>query len=92
MSLPHLFVGLLVSSLCGACFHLIIGGGAGHFLLDLIAAWLGFWAGHLLADVIGRSFADLGPIHLGPALVVCVVALALAHWLSLLTPFNQKSA
>ncbi|HEY5571788.1 MAG TPA: hypothetical protein VIK64_02135 [Anaerolineales bacterium] len=90
MSLPSLLFGFLISTLYGAVFHLWRGGGAGRLSLYLISAWIGFWAGHLLADRTGWTFASIGPLHLGMATLLSVIFLFTGHWLSLVDPSPKK--
>ena len=83
MTLPMLLLGFLISSLYGAVFHLWRGGGPGRLSLYLIMAWLGFWAGHFLANQYGWSFASLGPLNLGMATLGSLVFLGVGYWLSM---------
>jgi len=83
MTIPALFFGLLISTLYGGLFHLLLGGGFGRLLLYLGLGWAGFWSGQFLADYLGWTFGSLGPLHLGLASVVSLVALGIGHWLSL---------
>ncbi len=85
MTLPALLFGFLVSTFMGAAFHLWKGGGLGRLLLYLILAWVGFWAGQLLGDRFGWSFASLGPLRLGVGLVVSALTLYGGYWLSLIS-------
>jgi hypothetical protein len=83
MTVPALILGLLISSLYGAIFHLWRGGGAGKLLLSLFLSWGGFWIGHGLASVLGWHFASLGPLNLGVATLMSVAFLLSGHWLSM---------
>ena len=83
MTLPSLLIGILFSTLFGALFHLWRGGGAGRLLLYLVLAWIGFWAGHLIAVYFDWQFTNLGPLHLGSATLGCLIALGIGYWLSL---------
>lgn len=83
MSLPSLLIGVLISSLYGAAFHLWRGGGLGRLILYLLLGWAGFWIGHLLAGRLDWTFASLGPLHLGLATITSLAFLLLGHWLSL---------
>ncbi|MCJ7724422.1 MAG: hypothetical protein MUP03_09840 [Anaerolineales bacterium] len=84
MTFPSFFLGLLISTLYGALFHLIRGGGLGRLLFYLILAWIGFWGGHLLADWLGWSFGMLGPLNLGLATILSLIVLVVGYWLSLI--------
>lgn len=83
MSLPSILIGALISTLYGAAFHLWRGGGLGRLLLYLVLGWIGFWAGHFLADRFGWTFASLGPLHLGMATLAAIFLLGIGYWLSL---------
>jgi len=83
MSLPTLLFGFLISTLLGAFFHLLRGGGAGRLLLYLILGWTGFWAGHFLAGYFGWTFGSLGTLHLGLAVLLSLIVLGIGYWLSL---------
>jgi len=82
MTLPALFFGLVLSSLYGAAFHLWKGGGLKKLLLFLILAWVGFWAGHLLAARLGWTFLALGPVNTGMATLGSALVLFVGNWLS----------
>jgi uncharacterized membrane protein YeaQ/YmgE (transglycosylase-associated protein family) len=83
MTFPSILIGIVISSLYGAVFHLVKGGGLGRLLLYLILAWIGFWLGHLLATRLGWSFLTYGTLQLGSATLGAAVTLFLGHWLSL---------
>jgi len=82
MTLPAFLFGFCVATLLGGVFHLLRGGGLGRILLDIVLSWVGFAAGHLLAGTLGWAFLDVGPLHLGLALVGSLVFLFVGHWLS----------
>ena len=84
MTLPALLFGFLVSTLMGAVFHLWKDGGLGRLLLYVILAWVGFWGGHILANVLGWTFGSLGPLRLVMAILVGAVTLYAGYWLSLI--------
>jgi hypothetical protein len=83
MTLPAFLFGVLLSTLYGAVFHLLRGGGIGRLLLYLVLGWAGFWVGQLLASQLNWSFGSLGPLHLGMATLSSLVFLGIGHWLSL---------
>ena len=83
MSLPTLLFGFLISTLTGAGFHLLKGGGAGRFLLYLITGWVGFWAGQFIARTFNLTFISVGSLHLGLAVLTSLAFILIGHWLSL---------
>lgn len=70
----------LLATAYGAGFHLIMGGPARHVLVFVIAAWIGFTAGHFLGDFLKIDILDLGAVNLFSASVGAWLAL-LAAWL-----------
>ena len=84
MTIPTLILGLILSTLYGAAFHLWRGGGAGRLLLYLILGWIGFWTGHVLAGYWGWMFFDIGTLHVGFATVGSILFLGLGYWMSLI--------
>jgi uncharacterized membrane protein YeaQ/YmgE (transglycosylase-associated protein family) len=83
LSIPGIFLGLVLSTLYGALFHLWRGGNAGRLLLYLLLAWLGFWVGHVVGNWLNISFDLLGQLHLLLASLGSIVLLAVGYWLSL---------
>jgi hypothetical protein len=83
MTLPSILIGIVISSLYGAAFHLWRGGGLGRLILYLILAWVGFWLGHLIGNALGWTFVSLGPLRLGTATLGAAITLGVGYWLSL---------
>ena len=83
MSIPTLFLGLILSTLYGAIFHLWRGGNAGRLLLYLLLSWIGFWVGQLAGNLLNVSFDTLGQLHLVFATLGSLIFLAIGFWLSL---------
>jgi uncharacterized membrane protein YeaQ/YmgE (transglycosylase-associated protein family) len=83
MSIPTLFLGLILSTLYGALFHLWRGGNAGRLLLYLLLSWIGFWIGQLIGNLLNVSFDTLGQLHLLFATMGSLILLAIGFWLSL---------
>ena len=83
MTFPSLLLGIVLSTLYGAAFHLWRGGSLGKLLLYLLLGWIGFWAGHITAESLGWSFDKFGPLHIGAATIGSIVVLGIGYWLSL---------
>lgn len=83
MSIPTLFLGLILSTLYGALFHLWRGGNAGRILLYLILSWIGFWIGQLFGNLVNITFDTLGQLHIVSATLGSIIFLAVGYWLSL---------
>jgi hypothetical protein len=83
MTFPAVILGLILSTLYGAGFHLWKGGSLGRMVLYLILAWLGFWAGQLLASLFGWTFDRVGGLHIAAASVGSLLFLGVGYWLSL---------
>jgi hypothetical protein len=82
MTLPSILLGLLFSTLFGALFHLWRGGGAGRLILYFVLSLAGFWLGHAAGGSLGWTFAALGPLNLGMAVLGCALFLFAGDWLS----------
>jgi uncharacterized membrane protein YeaQ/YmgE (transglycosylase-associated protein family) len=89
MSIPTLFLGLILSTLYGALFHLWRGGNAGRLLLYIILAWIGFWLGQFIGNYLNVSFDTLGQLHLVIATLGSLIFLAIGYWLSLVQVENK---
>ena len=84
MTFPAFIFGFLFATLFGALFHLWKNGGIGHLALYLSLSWVGFVAGHLLAERMEWHFLDVGVLHLGFGILGSVVFLFVGYWLSML--------
>ena len=84
MTLPTVIMGILISSLYGALFHLIRGGDGGKLFLYLILSWIGFWLGNLVGNTYSITYVSLGSLRLGSATVGSVIVLGIGYWLSLI--------
>ena len=90
MSLPAIFLGIILSSLYGAAFHLFRDGGLARFLYYLVLAWIGFWTGQFISDFLGISLLRVGQLNLVIATIVCWLFLGIGHWLSLVEIDREK--
>jgi len=83
MTIPAILIGVLISTLYGALFHLWRGGSVGRLIFYLCLAWAGFWVGQFLAIQLGWMFLSVGSLHLGLATILSGVFLFAGYWLSL---------
>lgn len=89
MSIPTLFLGLVLSTIYGALFHLWRGGHAGRLLLYLILAWVGFWVGQFIGNSLHVSFDLIGQLHLVITTLGSIIFLGVGYWLSLVQVENK---
>jgi hypothetical protein len=76
MFIPSLLLGLVVSSLLAAAWHV----GRGQALRDLAEFWLmaqaGFWGAHLIAAAAMVTIGVVGELQLGAGVVGGAIALS----------------
>ena len=83
MTMPTLLLGLILSTLYGALFHLWRGGNAGRLLLYVILAWIGFWLGQFIGTLLNFTFDTFGQLHIVFATLGSLILLVFGYWLSL---------
>ncbi len=81
--IPAILLGVILSTLYGAAFHLWRGGNLGRLILYLALSWVGFWTGHFMAGYFGWTFDSLGQLHLGTATFGSFLFIGIGYWLSL---------
>jgi hypothetical protein len=77
-----LVLGFLLATAYGAGFHVILGGAARRIVLYVLAAWVGFAAGHFVGDLFEIGLLKLGAIQLLSASLGAWIALLSSWWLS----------
>ncbi|MFQ5921517.1 MAG: hypothetical protein ACE5M4_01600 [Anaerolineales bacterium] len=82
MTVPGIYLSLLIASGLGLLFHLLRGGSLGRLLLYLAAAWITFMAGHFVAEWLDWHFIRVGSINLFAALLAAVIGLLAAAMLA----------
>jgi hypothetical protein len=90
MSVPAIILGIVISVLLGASFHLWRGGGGGKLLLYLLLSIAGFWIGQYLGERFDLTFVSIGSLHLGMGLAVGVIFLSIGNWLSQVEPEKKQ--
>ena len=87
MSLPTILLGIVLSTLYGAAFHVLLGGRIGKLLLYLLLSWSGFWIGDQLGAYFGWTFWSIGVLNAGAATLTSLGLLLIGEVTSrLLTP------
>jgi branched-subunit amino acid ABC-type transport system permease component len=82
MTLPGLYLGLLISTGLGLTFHFIRGGGLARLALYLVTAWVAFSVGQLVADLLNWHLFRVGPLNLFAAVLAAIVGLMTASLLA----------
>ena len=90
MTTPAFLLGMVISLLYGAFFHLWRGGSFGRLILYLLLGLIGFWVGHFVAAYTKVTLFSLGPLHIGMATVFSWGFLLFGYWLSLLPNKSEK--
>ena len=91
MNNPNIFLGVILSTLFGATFHLLKGGGLIRLIFYILLAWAGFWSGQYVATQIGISIFRFGTLNLGIASFFSFVFLFFGYWLSLIDRSSNNS-
>jgi hypothetical protein len=76
---PALVLGAVLSTIYAALFHLWQRGTMAALRRYLIAAWLGFAAGHLLGGMLGFQWLQVGDLNALSGTVGAVAALLIAN-------------
>jgi hypothetical protein len=83
MTLPSILLGVVLSTLYGAAFHLLRGGSFGRLILYIVLSWVGFWTGHIFAQLMAWSFVRVGALEAGFATLGSLLTIGAGYWLSL---------
>ncbi len=79
---PVFIFALMIATLYGLGFHLLMGGGGRRLALFIAASWLGFWLGQYIGSAFEIHLFKIGIIRLLPATLGALVALISAHLLT----------
>ena len=82
MTLPTLLLALLIALLCGAVFHLVLGGSGWRLLLYLGLSILGFAIGQWVGIWRGWGLFMFGSLDIGMGVIGSAAVLAFGEWLS----------
>ncbi len=91
MSFPTILLGIVLSTLYGAAFHVLRGGSVRKLFFFLLLAWAGFWTGDQLGAYFGWTFWSIGVLNTGAATLTSVGLLLIGEVLSrILTPDSSE--
>ncbi len=91
MPIPTILLGVVLSTLYGAAFHVLRGGGIGKLFFYLLLAWIGFWIGDQLGVYFGWTFWSVGVLNAGAATLMSLGLLLIGEVISrLLTPLPSE--
>jgi len=79
MPSPAFTFAFMVATICGATFHLIVGGDIRWLALYLLAGWAGFALGHLVGVLLNISFLQVGVVRLFTAVSGALLMLILTR-------------
>ena len=86
MTFPAIVFSFFVASMFGSLMHIWRNGGLFRLVLYLVLSWIGFFAGHIIGQILSINFLNFGTIHLGMGILGSLVLLGLGYWLSLVDP------
>lgn len=75
---PTMALGAVISTAFAALFHIWQKGDILALRRYLLAAWLGFAAGHLLGDIVGIHWLQLGQLNVVSGTIGAALALLVA--------------
>jgi hypothetical protein len=90
MTLPTLFLALLISFLFGALYHFVRGGSGWRLLFYFGMSTLGFALGQLLSRWLGWMMFRFGSLEIGVGLIVSLLLLMLGEWLGRIEPKRES--
>jgi hypothetical protein len=69
MLTPAMTLAFILATICGALFHLIVGGDIRQLALYLISAWAGFALGQLIGGLLQLEVMRIGVLQVLPAVL-----------------------
>ncbi len=82
MPSPNFTFAFLIATLCGALFHVIVGGDARRLTVFLVAGWIGFGIGQILGTTMGAHLLTIGELNLASAGMGAFITLMVAYVLT----------
>jgi fucose permease len=75
MTTPSLYLGFLIATGSGLVFHLARGGNLGRLLLYITTAWVAFFSGHFVAELLNWQVLRVGSLNLFAAFLAMLIGL-----------------
>lgn len=79
MPSPAFTFAFILATICGAAFHLVVGGDIRWLALYLLIGWIGFALGHLVGVLLNISLLQIGVLRVFPAVSGAVLMLVLTR-------------
>ncbi|MFZ4827842.1 MAG: hypothetical protein ACOYLB_10850 [Phototrophicaceae bacterium] len=80
---PQFIFALLLATLVGATYHLIVGGNLRRLVISISGGWFGFAIGQLISFTTQNNAFMVGQISLLYALAGSILSIVLIHFISL---------
>lgn len=80
---PQFVFALLLATLVGATYHLIVGGNLRRLVISISGGWFGFLIGQLISLTTQNNAFMVGQISLLYALTGSVLSIVMIHFISL---------
>lgn len=82
MTLPGIYLALLIATTLGLACYLLRGGGFARLGLYLLTAWVAFFLGHFVGEWLDWRLLRYGTLNLFPAVFATLLGLAAASILA----------
>ena len=79
---PVFIFALIIATMYGLGFHLLMGGNARRLALFVATSWFGFWLGQYIGSAFEINLFKIGIIRLLPATLITLALLIFAHLLT----------
>jgi hypothetical protein len=79
---PAFTVGAILATLYGATVHMILGGDGRRLAATIVAAWVGFWIGQAIAQIMELHVMSLGSLNVLSASLGALLAAVMTVFLS----------
>jgi hypothetical protein len=89
MTFASVIFGMIIAAIPACLVNFLVAGNGRKLLVLIVFAWIGFFAGQLLAMWRGWSFLKAGPLVLSVDLIVCLVFIGLGYWLTNFQPARR---